>query len=98
MTSSMARATGIAWYRQEEYARLKKLFKDGRKLPDTFAVWHKKASALHDNLKAPVWDRRLDREFEIQNSYAESAYAQQGAQGDGPASGRPATYHLQRQT
>jgi hypothetical protein len=42
MTSSMARATGIAWYRQEEYARLKKLFKDGRKLPDTFAVWHKR--------------------------------------------------------
>ena len=34
---------GIAWYRTEDYERLKAMFKDGEKLPDTYEDWLAKA-------------------------------------------------------
>ncbi len=33
------RIVGMVWYRREDYARLRKLFKDGHKLPATFDKW-----------------------------------------------------------
>ena len=35
---------GMVWYRQEEYARFRKLFSDGRKLPPTHKQWLKQAN------------------------------------------------------
>lgn len=52
MTEYQVRATGIAWYRREDYARLKKMFKDGRKLPDTFDKWLKDAQGIYDKLQS----------------------------------------------
>ena len=34
---------GVAWYRREDYERLKAMFKDGEKLPDTYEDWLSKA-------------------------------------------------------
>lgn len=39
-------AVGIAWYRREHYAALKKLFADGHKLPSTYDAWLKQAERL----------------------------------------------------
>lgn len=39
-------AIGIAWYRQEDYDRLKAMFPDGDVLPDTFDSWRQKAQQL----------------------------------------------------
>src|SRR5690348_1955772 len=36
-------ALGIAWYRAEDYDRLKAMFVDGDELPDTYEEWLKKA-------------------------------------------------------
>jgi hypothetical protein len=44
--------TGIAWYRAEDYARLRALFKDGEKLPDTYEAWLTAAQQLYDKLTA----------------------------------------------
>jgi hypothetical protein len=32
---------GIAWYHREDYLALKAMFRDGKKLPDTFDDWRK---------------------------------------------------------
>lgn len=37
------RAFGVAWYRQEDYAKIKKIMVDHRKLPDTYKKWLKSA-------------------------------------------------------
>ena len=42
--------TGIAWYRAEDYDRLKAMFVDGWKLPDTYEDWSKIAQDAYDTL------------------------------------------------
>ena len=44
------KAVGIAWYRAENYDRLKALFTDGWKLPDKFDNWLETAQQLCDEL------------------------------------------------
>lgn len=44
--------TGIVWYRREDYDRLKALFPDGSKLPDTFEEWLAKAQEVLATLVA----------------------------------------------
>jgi hypothetical protein len=44
--------TGIAWYRAEDYDRLKSMFPDGWKLPDTFESWLHTAQIVYDKLTA----------------------------------------------
>jgi hypothetical protein len=41
---------GIPWYRQDDYERLRAMFKDGWKLPDTFDDWLASAQAKQDEL------------------------------------------------
>src|SRR5450759_3735807 len=41
---------GIAWYRAEDFERLKAMFTDGWKLPDTFDSWLEHAQQLCDKL------------------------------------------------
>ena len=41
---------GFAWYRREDYDRLKAMFKDGEKLPDTYEDWLAKAQNTVLNL------------------------------------------------
>lgn len=43
MTQLPIRAVGIPWYRREDYARVRKLFKDGDQFPATFDHWLKAA-------------------------------------------------------
>lgn len=43
-------ATGISWYRPKDYDRLKAMFTDGQKLPDTFDSWLSRAKAIYDHL------------------------------------------------
>ncbi len=43
---------GIGWYRQEHYDQLKEMFKDGDKLPDTYAQWLALAQNVCDKLTA----------------------------------------------
>lgn len=50
MKNLPVRATGIAWFRQEDYHRCRKLFIDGRKLPQTYEKWHQAAQRLFDQL------------------------------------------------
>jgi len=46
MSQYKAKALGIAWYKEEDYLRLKDLFVDGHTLPDTFNEWLDKAQNL----------------------------------------------------
>lgn len=46
------RATGMAWYRQEDYAKIKKIMIDHRKLPDTYKQWLKKANQGFEHFTA----------------------------------------------
>jgi hypothetical protein len=43
--------TGIAWYREEDYDKLRGLFVDGNNLPSSFREWLTKAQALFDGMK-----------------------------------------------
>jgi hypothetical protein len=43
-------AVGIAWYRPEDYDRLKAMFPDGSILPDTYHEWLKKAREVSGTL------------------------------------------------
>jgi hypothetical protein len=45
-------ATGIAWYKAEDYDRLKAMFTDGWKLPDTYESWQASAQELYGTLTA----------------------------------------------
>ncbi|HWL67008.1 MAG TPA: hypothetical protein VNS22_01340 [Geminicoccus sp.] len=40
----MERAIGVLWYRREHYDELRRLFPDGRQLPDTFDQWLSEAN------------------------------------------------------
>jgi hypothetical protein len=42
--------TGIAWYRREDYERLKEMFPDGDTLAYTYDDWLKTAQDLYDRL------------------------------------------------
>lgn len=42
---------GIAWFRHEDYDRLRKLFTDGDGLPPTYEGWLKLAERLVDQLR-----------------------------------------------
>ena len=44
------KVTGIAWYRREDYDRIKAMFQDGGNLPDTFDGWLSSAQGLYDKL------------------------------------------------
>lgn len=39
MTALRPQAIGVPWYAREEYARLKRLFADGHRLPPTYDQW-----------------------------------------------------------
>jgi hypothetical protein len=43
-------ATGMAWYRKEDYPALLKIFTDRHLLPKTFEEWEKKAETGHKKL------------------------------------------------
>lgn len=45
------RVIGMAWYRREDYAHLRKLFEDGRNLPLTFDKWLKRAKLGKERLE-----------------------------------------------
>jgi hypothetical protein len=45
------RAVGIVWYRQADWLRLRTLFPDAGKLPDTYAEWLTSAESLMAQLK-----------------------------------------------
>ena len=83
--------TGIAWYRREDYARLKAMFQDGENLPDTFGGWLETAQRVYDTLTAegirvvkanidpetfPGWCRARGHAM---NTPARMAYAQEFA-------------------
>ncbi|WP_222182524.1 hypothetical protein [Geminicoccus harenae] len=40
----METAIGVLWYRREHYDELRRLFPDGRQLPDTFDQWLSEAN------------------------------------------------------
>jgi len=42
------RAVGLAWYRQEDFARIKAMMSDAGKLHDTWADWHAAAQQTED--------------------------------------------------
>ena len=44
-------ATGIPWYRKEEYGTLRKLFVDGEKLPALFRDWERAALDLEERIR-----------------------------------------------
>ena len=44
-------AVGIAWYREENYTRLRDMFDDGEKLHPTFTGWQKAALATKEKLE-----------------------------------------------
>jgi hypothetical protein len=50
LMSLRLKATGIAWYKPEDYDRLRQLFSDGENLPGTYAEWLSKAQNLFDQL------------------------------------------------
>ena|ERR1035438_6832510 len=45
-----ASLVGVTWYRPQDYARLKAMFPDGARLPDTFEGWLKSALNVCDKL------------------------------------------------
>ena len=45
------RAGGVVWYRQADWLRLRMLFPDANKLPDTYAEWLASAESLMAQLK-----------------------------------------------
>ena len=49
--SIKVQVTGIAWYREEDYDKLRRLFVDGNNLPSSFHEWLTKAQALFDRMK-----------------------------------------------
>ncbi|MBK1709823.1 hypothetical protein [Marichromatium gracile] len=61
MTESQLAATGIAWFRPEDYDRCRQLFVDGHKLPETYEEWHQAAQRIHDKLTAE--GHRIERAY-----------------------------------
>jgi hypothetical protein len=48
--SGPVQGVGIVWYRREDYARLKQMFPDGDRLPETFEGWCEKLKEVRDVL------------------------------------------------
>ena len=46
------RAAGIAWYRQQDYAKIRKIMADPRNFPETYKQWLKCAKKASDKLIA----------------------------------------------
>lgn len=46
-----ARAVGIAWIREEDYAALVAIFEDSDMFTDGWAAWNKRAEAIEDQMK-----------------------------------------------
>lgn len=83
---------GIAWYKPEHYTRLKKLFKDGANMPETYAEWLKRAEHVAKDIESkggirvykveidpdefPAWCRANGHEI---NSAGRTAFANQRA-------------------
>jgi hypothetical protein len=44
--------TGIAWYKREDYERLRALFMDGDKLPSTYDQWLNKAEDIVNQFRS----------------------------------------------
>ena len=45
------RAVGLVWYRREDYAKVRKIFADGHKLPATFDQWLKRAKRKMEKIQ-----------------------------------------------
>lgn len=45
------RATGMAWYRREDYPRILAIMADRNLLPDTWEEWFKRAKKVRDELR-----------------------------------------------
>lgn len=45
------RATGIAWYRRQDYPRILRVMDDAEVLPPTWEKWHYRADRLERDLK-----------------------------------------------
>lgn len=50
MNQSPIRATGIAWFRPEDYDRCRQLFSDGHGLNKRYQDWHQAAQGLYERL------------------------------------------------
>jgi len=46
------KAVGVAWYRQEDYAKIRSIMEDHRKLPPTYKQWLKKANKAVESSRA----------------------------------------------
>lgn len=46
----IVRATGIAWYHRADYAKIKTVMIDARKLPDTYDQWLKQADRVFQRI------------------------------------------------
>lgn len=46
------RATLIPWYREEDYAEIRKIMRDGRRFPETFQKWLERSNRKFESLQA----------------------------------------------
>lgn len=46
------RAVGLAWFREEDYAALRRIFDDGGKMPTTWKEWLQNAEGMERKAKA----------------------------------------------
>jgi hypothetical protein len=53
--------TGVAWYRPEQWARLREISEDVENLEDTYEEWRQKAEqVLRDSIPAEVTVEKVD--------------------------------------
>ena len=52
ITVIVVRATGIPWYRREDWDALKRILEDSDKLHDSFDDWRKAAGGLENHLRS----------------------------------------------
>jgi hypothetical protein len=57
--------TGVAWYRPEQWARLREISEDVENLDDTYEEWRQKAEqALREGIPADVTVEKVDIDVE----------------------------------
>jgi len=57
--------TGVAWYRPEQWARLREIYEDVENLDDTYEEWRQKAEqVLRDSIPADVTMEKVDIDVE----------------------------------
>ena len=57
--------TGVAWYRPEQWARLREISEDVENLDDTYEEWRQKAEqVLRDSIPADVTLEKVDIDVE----------------------------------